>query len=176
MKKIDAEVGIDNGLKFTLDLQSNSESFGTVLQDYAAFRVFIGQPSEFPSMKQNSLLIEPGRQHFLSLSTEVFSASGIKHLDPKDRKCYFPNEGNLQFYEKYTFGNCKFECKMNATKSNFGCTPWFLPHISNSSVCDPWTERGFMKELGKINNECDKCLPDCQSSETSVVASSAKFR
>ena len=57
MNRIDAEVGIDNGLKFTLDLQSNSESFGTVL--------------------------------------------------PR-------------------------------------CTPWFLPHVSNSSVCDPWAERQFI--------------------------------
>ena len=179
-QKLKATVGVDDGLKLTLDLHSNNESFGTILQDFAAFRVFIGHPSEFPTMKRNSLLVEPGKEHFLSLSSEVLSAQGIKNLDPKDRKCYFPNEGSLEFYEKYTFQNCNFECAAKIGESQLGCTPWFLPHSSNSTICDPWAEREFLKHFGKSHhsakNGCGMCLPDCEDLDTTVVASSAKFR
>ena len=42
--KVAAAVGIKNGIQLTLDLHSNTESLGSVSEDFAAFKVFIGQP------------------------------------------------------------------------------------------------------------------------------------
>ena len=44
----DARVGQRNGLRLTLDLHSNTVSFGTLDQEYEGFSVFIGHPAEFP--------------------------------------------------------------------------------------------------------------------------------
>ena len=177
--KVLAAVGLRNGLKLTVDLHSNSESLGSVSKDFAAFRVFIGNPTEFPAFKENGILLQPGHEHYLSLSSQVYSASGIEELNPSDRQCYFPYEGNLDFYEKYTFQNCRFECGIKLTEKLVGCTPWFLPQGANTMACDPWRARKFSKVLGEIQsntNNCRNCLPDCEMMETFITPSSAKFR
>ena len=46
-------------------------SFGTLNKDYEAFKVFIGQPEEFPIMKKRSLKLQPGREHFVELNAQV---------------------------------------------------------------------------------------------------------
>ena len=142
-----AAAGRSNGLNFMLDLHSNSISFGSLDNDFAAFRVLIGQATEFPAVKEYGHLIEPGYQHFLSVSSQVLSASDIKSLKPKERKCHFEDEGNLNFYEKYSYRNCMFECGIQNTEKLVGCIPWYLPHGPNSTICDPWVEKTFIKLL-----------------------------
>ena len=63
--------GEENGLRLTLDLHSNKMSFGTLNKDYEAFKVFIGQPEEFPVLKKRSLKLQPGREHFVELKAQV---------------------------------------------------------------------------------------------------------
>ena len=87
--KVPAAVGIHNGLKLTIDLHSNSESFGSVTQDFAAFKVFIGQPTEFPALEESSILIQPGHQHYLLFSSQVYTASGIERLNPQGQRMFF---------------------------------------------------------------------------------------
>ena len=77
VKELFTGAGIGNGLRITLDLHSNFQSFGTVTSDYNAFRVFIGQPSEFPTLTSRSLLFQPGNEHFVDLSITQLSSSGI---------------------------------------------------------------------------------------------------
>ena len=178
-KKVPGAVGLKNGLKLVVDLHSNSESFGSVSQDFAGFRAFIGQPTEFPAMDENGILLEPGHQHYLSLSSQIYMATGIERLKPEDRHCFFPHEGNLDFYEKYTFQNCRFECGIKIVEESLKCIPWYLPQGQNSTMCDPWRAREFSQKLGKIHSDrdlCRNCLPDCEMVETSVMLSTARFR
>ena len=63
--------GEENGLRLTLDLHSNKMSFGTLNKDYEAFKVFIGQPEEFPVIKKRSLKLKPGQEHFVELRAQV---------------------------------------------------------------------------------------------------------
>merc|ERR1712004_894529 len=75
---VNSKVGRRNGLRLTLDLHSNMVSFGTLGQEYDAFNVFIGQPEEFPMIKEKSLQLQPGREHFIDLSAKVVSTNDIK--------------------------------------------------------------------------------------------------
>ena len=105
-------------------------SFGTKQKDYDAFSIFIGQPREFPMMVERSIQLQPGSEHFIELSASVVSASGIQqHILSEDRNCYFPDEGNLEFYEGYTFSNCRLECAIKQSESIYNCTPWHLPRV-----------------------------------------------
>ena len=97
----------------------------------AALQVYIGQPTEFPAINKKSIVIEPGREHFLSLTTQLISANKkIKELTSEERNCLFSLEGNLEFYEMYSYDNCVLECKIKITEKKLNCTPWFLPHRS----------------------------------------------
>ena len=172
-----AQAGLKQGLRLTMDLHSNFETFGTVPTDFAAFRVVVGQPEEFPIMEEDSFLVEPGKEHFLSLSSQYFSANGIEGVNPKDRNCFFSNEGNLRYHENYTFSNCLLECGMQHSEDLVECVPWFLPHDAHTATCDPWRERSFMEEFSTVDqNMCQHCLPDCDAYKTSAKISSAKFR
>ena len=66
-----SESGEKSGLRLILDLNSNRVSFGTLNQDFNAFKMFIGQPAEFPVIKQRSLKLQPGREHFVELKAQV---------------------------------------------------------------------------------------------------------
>ena len=131
-KQADARVGQRNGLRLTLDLHSNTVSFGTLDQEYEGFSVFIGHPAEFPMMKEKSIKLEPGREHFIDLSATVVSASDIKAIAPEDRHCFFQDESDLDFYKRYTFSNCRLECAIETLEKIFDCVPWHLPRVNNS--------------------------------------------
>ena len=69
--KMQAQSGEKSGLRLILDLHSNKVSFGTLDKDYDAFKVFIGQPEEFPLVRQRSLKVQPGLEHFVELNAQV---------------------------------------------------------------------------------------------------------
>ena len=123
--------GLNMGLRLTLDLHSNTVSFGTVDQEYDAFKVFIGQPSEFPQMSKKGVQLEPGREHFVELSATTVSTNDINGMPPEARNCFFSAEGDLEFYEKYTHSNCRLECAIKEAASKFGCVPWHLPKVGS---------------------------------------------
>ena len=105
-----SQEGLRNGLKLTLDLHSNTMSFGTVDQQYKAFKLFLGQPAQFPTMRDKSLQVQAGREHFIDLSAKVVSTNNIRDISPEARGCLFNDESQLDFYKNYTFSNCRLEC------------------------------------------------------------------
>ena len=89
-KQANATTGQRNGLKLTLDLHSNTVSFDTHDLEYESLSVFIGHPSEFPMMKERSLKVEPGREHFIDLSATVVSSDDIEDITPAAGDRFFP--------------------------------------------------------------------------------------
>ena len=69
--KMPSNSGEQSGLRLNLDLHSNRVSFGTLDKDYNAFKVFIGKPEEFPLLRQRSLKLQPGLEHFVELNAQV---------------------------------------------------------------------------------------------------------
>ena len=176
-KVLKAKPGKRNGIKLTLDLHSNFQAAGSVYDDYEAFKVFVGDANEFPNMEDYGLSIEPGHEHFLSVSTTILRADHeIRGIHPKKRNCYFPDEGNLTLYKVYTFSNCMLECSKKNAESILGCVPWYLPRSHNSTMCDPWSARIFSTMMGDIDkHQCDHCLPNCQHDKISVKHNAVKF-
>ena len=52
-------------------------------------------------------LVNPGHEHDIALTSQVFTDNDIKVLNPSDRDCFFADEGNLELYEKYTLALVK---------------------------------------------------------------------
>ena len=91
-KEVISQEGIRNGLKLTLDLHSNTVSFGTLFPQYKAFSLFVGRPSQFPTMRDASIQLEGGKEHFVDLSATVVTTNGIKEILPEARGCLFTDE------------------------------------------------------------------------------------
>ena len=91
----------------------------------------LGSSGEFPVLRENSLQIQPGREHDLNLGAQVgiitsflgifisnptihpycpqvVTSDSILSLPPEARRCYFPHEGGLQYYSHYTLNNCRY--------------------------------------------------------------------
>ena len=134
---VESKPGKRNGLRITLDLHSNSVSFGTLDKEFDAFSMFIGQTTEFPVLKQRSLQLQPGHEHFVDLSATVISSNGIEDIQPKARGCLFPEEGSLEFYERYTFTNCMLECAILKAEERLHCIPWYLPQVKHINHIQP---------------------------------------
>ena len=132
-RKVKSQEGRRNGLKLTLDLHSNTVSFATVNEQHNTFKMFIGQPAQFPEMRDKSISLQPGREHFVDLSATVVSTKGIRKILPEARGCLFTDEGNLEFYKRYTFSNCRLECQIREAEEKHGCIPWHLPRVSRPS-------------------------------------------
>ena len=159
-----------------MDLHSNFISHGSVHDDYNAFKVFVGQATEFPLLSQFGVGLQPGYEHFLSVTSSVVSSHGIQALAPEDRNCYFSDEGSLQYYKSYTFSNCTFECSIKAAQSQLSCSLWYLPHPTGMVICDPWSGFEFTKILASGGGECAHCLPDCESVTLDVRQNKARLR
>ena len=61
----------------------------------------------------------------------MVKSEDIKSIPPEDRNCYFDDEVDLNFYEKYTFINCQLECAIFEVEKILGCIPWHLPKVNN---------------------------------------------
>ena len=51
-RRAKAAAGKKKGLRLVLDLHSNMETFGSVYNEWRGFKLFIGQPQEFPALLQ----------------------------------------------------------------------------------------------------------------------------
>ena len=128
-KEVISQEGIRNGLKLTLDFHCNTVSFGTLFPQYKAFSLFVGRPSQFPTMRDTSIQLEGGKEHFVDLSATVVSTNGIKEILPEARGCLFTDESDLEFYKSYTFSNCRLECQIKEAEQKYKCIPWHLPKV-----------------------------------------------
>ena len=129
-----SQEGKRNGLKLTLDLHSNTVSLGTLDQQHNTFKMFIGEPAQFPMMRGKSFNLEPGREHFVDLSATVVTTKEIRKISPEARGCFFTDEGDLEFYSSYTFSNCRLECQIKHAEKIYKCVPWYLPRVSIEAI------------------------------------------
>ena len=61
------KVGFDMGLKVVLDSHSNIASPATINSDGNAFQVYIGNPSEFPFLRNRAVQIQPGHENHVEV-------------------------------------------------------------------------------------------------------------
>ena len=112
-------------------LHSNTVSFGSLDQQHNAFKMFIGEPAQFPMMRDKGIHLQPGREHFVDLSATVVSTRGIRDISPEARGCFFKDEGELEFYKSYTFSNCRLEFMIKEAEKRHKCIPWYLPKVTH---------------------------------------------
>ena len=58
------------------------------------------------------------------------------------------------------------------------CVPWYLPHLKEQNVCNPFQNKNFSARLDELDTEllCSHCLTDCSVTEYMTSQSEAEFR
>ena len=90
--------------------------------------------SLYPPWKFSLGLVDPfpmsyGRyQSNFKFDVRLFedTTDDFKKMNPSQRKCYFPDEHFLQYFEQYSQSNCLLESAWNDTENVCGCIPWYL--------------------------------------------------
>jgi hypothetical protein len=173
-QNIEPQAGSQKGLMVLLDSHYDWLVPGTFDEDFHAFTAVIQSSGSFPLIGQGGLLIRPGYNNIITLSsTKIDADDSIRSLNKRDRDCMFPEENSeLILHKKYSFFNCKFECTlryaMNKVESKYGtlCFPWYIPPPNDSiAMCDPWTSSDFFQIMTEEipDSLCSYCLRDCDS-------------
>lgn len=168
------QAGTQKGLMVLLDFHSDWLVPGTFNEEFHAFTAAIQSSGSFPLMSQGGLLIKPGYNNIITLtSTKIDADHNIRALSQKDRSCLFPEENSrLILHKQYSYFNCKFECTlryaMDQVYNQHGtlCYPWFIPPFNDSiTICDPWLSSNFLQIMAREipDKLCSRCLPDCDS-------------
>ena len=174
------KVGFEMGLKVVVDSHSNIASPATINSDGNAFQVYIGNPSEFPFLRNRAVQIQPGHENHVEVSGIKISADpGIHSYNLDHRKCKFYEESDLVFHAGYSYTSCVVEFAMSIAVGDVQCVPWYMPQNGSSPICGPWQTSKFQKIMGRAfsaNHSQSGCLPDCHSVKYSYTLSMAKFR
>ena len=177
-----ASFGRKKGLQVILDQHSNLDSPATLFDGDTGFKIYLGKPTNFPMLTSDHLQLSPGQQHTVRLSaSHLTSTTGVRHLAVQDRGCLFPHEQppdhHLEFYSEYSYDTCLFECALTLASSELGCSPWYLPALHNSTMCNPWDAASFTRTLENTpQSSCSHCLPDCEATTYTATTSATPIR
>lgn len=167
-------VGFEMGLKVAMDSHSNLASPATISSDGNAFQVkvstkfranclfrllviclfelqvYIGNPGEFPFLRNRAVQVAPGRETHVELSAIQISADpNIVSHGSEDRKCQFYWEGELEFHSDYSYTSCVVEFALRQALLRVDCVPWYMPQHGTHPICGPWQTAHFQKIMGR---------------------------
>ena len=166
-------VGVKNGLSLVFDAHSDRLSKLSVIDDFHGVPLLIEDRDRFPMVERSGIEAMPGFRTKIKVNAfEIQANEEIKRHGPMKRKCYFPDEYDLNIHENYSHSSCIFECKIefaakclstcigfkqpcdcsNANeinaidlKSSNSCVPWYYPRNDEgvNKFCDPWATKKF---------------------------------
>uniref|UniRef100_A0A1A9W9L9 Uncharacterized protein n=1 Tax=Glossina brevipalpis TaxID=37001 RepID=A0A1A9W9L9_9MUSC len=132
-------------------------------------------------MHNNFDIITPGDRDTMSRQAALNGALGIelmlsittaeeevRNLPIAFRKCRYTNENNLKYFQSYSPGLCRTECRINAALEKCGCKPFFYASGPKKNICD-------IKGMLCLDNAkwphsayCN-CLPLCEETHYTIL-------
>jgi hypothetical protein len=180
--ELKAEPGMNKGLLVVLDSHSDILSASSIDEDKHGFVGLITQGGKFPQINAGGFDIKPGHKNVVGLTATMISADdALQNMDPKSRNCFFQSESiSLKIFKNYTQSNCIFECNFDYAQKKLEqlCSPWYFPSLDISpNICNPWQASKLVEKMSNVPiNQCNHCLPDCESTIFKARISSAPLR
>ncbi len=152
--------------------RGEGDSFRFIQQDVF---LSIHDPSHFPNLKSEGILIEPGMSYKVRIqpTLTVTDKSGLA-LDNQTRNCLTKEEkGEMKLFNSYSQSACLFECKLRQATSICKCSSWDYPRFEPLlHIC---LEEDTLEDLGiePIYSESaylnyEECFNDIMQNETLV--------
>ena len=198
------EAGRKKGLTLIIDGHTDKVASGTISDNFRGFPIVVDDNDKFPLTAVSELIGRPGFESNIKVSAIHLEAlNETRKYGPDKRKCYFPDEYDLDLHKHYSQSNCIFECEIQfainciSSCNEFGkkcdcknlgnrinvsnsCIPWFYPSSSSKTekLCNPWTTKKFKQILEKQvpKDQCNYCLPDCTTTIYDTSVSYAELR
>lgn len=150
-------------------------------------------PYDFPDDNAETKAVSNKMLSFVMVYPETtYSTPEVRRLSPEVRYCYFHDEHQLNYVQRYSYANCLAECRAELAYRLCGCVPYFMPNNGSYRVCemnDMICVRknrpayfGALPGLNKtiigtadpnIYHTPCKCLPDCQINQYPTEISSS---
>lgn len=150
----------------------------------------------FPDDNAETKAISPKMLAYIMIYPETtYSTTNVRRLAPNVRNCYFHDERNLTYFQRYSQLNCLAECRAKLANRLCGCVPYFLPNNNSYRVCDMndmmcvrenrsayyGDLAGLHKTIHELNGGIDEndihtpcdCLPDCELNQYPAELTSA---
>lgn len=101
------------------------------------FQVVIHKRQQYPGMLMSRKALSVGKQNFLQLSgTLLLYSDELRMLPYSNRKCLYPEERHLKFFDQYDLLSCKRECVVLSIVENCECLPYFYRRLAGTLLKD----------------------------------------
>jgi hypothetical protein len=91
----------------------------------------------------------PGHETYVAITaTHTTAQDNLRSLPISKRKCFYPDEFELQLFNSYSVKNCWMESLTNfsRTVNPNGCVPWNFPSADEGMPpCKPMERHKFLK-------------------------------
>ena len=178
-------VDIEDGLVFSLDtlqhFMINLQKRAVEQNGLNKFWIKVHTAGEIPWIFREKSTWTKVEAFDLEMSTRFITLKGEK-IDHKEefrkipqniRKCFFPDEGNLELFEFYSEANCQLECAWKHAEEVCGRKPWFVPSSDGSQMCFILGNVCFYQIMRKIEKNSIQlachCEVDCIISRYSLT-------
>uniref|UniRef100_A0A336MYD1 CSON006337 protein n=1 Tax=Culicoides sonorensis TaxID=179676 RepID=A0A336MYD1_CULSO len=136
------------------------------------FHVFIHNPYEIPwdgHTHGHHINVLKFKKNIFSITpTVTHTKDELREFPIEDRGCYFDNERQLKYFQRYSHSNCELECITDAFLadwSQLNCTLHWMPRFSDRELCkfEPYLYASFIEDVIGLQIDKCNCLPDCNS-------------
>lgn len=138
-------------------MYAQGEAYATMLsinESSSPNDVFYHGPFDVPSpFKRFQASAKVNKYRAVTLkSLYIYSSEQVRKLHQYQRKCLFPNEGNLKHSPHiYSYGLCRRECRIRLMMKVCGCLPPFYPLVDASeNYCNATGIACIGRHKGKI--------------------------
>lgn len=153
--------GSDLGLSVTVD---GMPCAWLSTASFKGSRFYVHNPSAFPAVGSKGMAIGPDTESFAAVTAALTeSTEKTKSYSSDKRKCYFPSERTLVYYNRYSRSNCELETKIKVYEEVCDCRPYYLP--GKNKMCNATgmecisSEKVHDRLHGKSST--DSCPPAC---------------
>lgn len=105
-------------------------SFIAPIRPYFGVLAILHELHDYPEFSGSINVIQSGVHSELSVvPTVVISTDDIRDLAVESRNCWFHDERNLGYSDRYSFQNCLSECRAQMIVKFCNCMPFYYPKI-----------------------------------------------
>lgn len=164
--------GPDFGLGLTVDIHQE-EYLMTPASLGAGVFVLVHDQDSYPVMKQRSVSLAPGFEHYLSVQREEIRRlkQPYSRTDCRDTRNP-PNTSTSHL--SYTFEECLARCALDTIYRHCQCTPYTRDPATTCKLSDLVTCGNYQSSHKIYDSDCN-CEPACQEINYNVQISSLAF-
>ena len=108
-------MGAGDKMGVTVMLFADTPQYFMTSAFFEGWKVLVHHPEDFPAVKEKGFAVSPGTETFVAVDAfDVISTDDIRDIDVEKRHCYFDDEIQLDYFNKYTRSSCMVECQVSA--------------------------------------------------------------